>query len=114
LKHTLADIRCSSPVTDERQLYNALLQAANDSGATVLQPAQWNFHPQGFSAVVLLANAHVAIHTFPQNFLIKADCFSYDGKMNPEHLLRNFARLVDGELKNTRTIDRSDGTEEMV
>ena len=52
---------------DDKQVWNAVLEAAHDAGLTVLGTLSHEFYPQGFSGIILLAESHVAIHTFPEN-----------------------------------------------
>ena len=37
-----------------------------DSGFTILQVAVQKFEPQGFTGVWILAESHLAVHTFPE------------------------------------------------
>ena len=68
------------------QLYNALIFAAQKSGASLYQTAKHEFYPHGMTAFVILGESHVALHSFPEKKcvwvqlstctdLIKADVF---------------------------------------
>ena len=48
------------------QLFNALIFAAQKSGATVYQTGKHEFYPQGMTAFVILGESHVALHSFPE------------------------------------------------
>lgn len=48
------------------KLYNALIFAAQKSGATVYQTGKHEFYPQGMTAFVILGESHVALHSFPE------------------------------------------------
>ena len=48
------------------KLYNALIFAAQKSGATLYQTAKHEFYPQGMTAFVILGESHVALHSFPE------------------------------------------------
>mgnify|MGYP003132177284 CR=1 FL=1 len=37
-----------------------------DSGFTILGTIDYNFNPEGYTALFLLAESHFAIHTFPE------------------------------------------------
>lgn len=45
-------------------LMDALLQK---SGYTVLNKMEHHFEPQGFTAIWLLAESHLAVHSFPES-----------------------------------------------
>ncbi len=51
--------------------YTALIKKCNEllilSGFTILNSIQHVFQPQGYTAIWLLAESHLAIHTFPEH-----------------------------------------------
>jgi S-adenosylmethionine decarboxylase len=61
---------------DPRRLRAALVGAARAGGATVLDARFRRFEPQGVSGVVLLAESHVALHTWPELGYAAADVFT--------------------------------------
>lgn len=48
------------------ELYDLLSNCLQKSGFTVLQTCEHQFHPQGYTALWLLAESHLAVHTFPE------------------------------------------------
>lgn len=52
---------------DDKLVWNSVLQATHDAGLTVMTTVKHEFYPQGLSGVIVLAESHVAIHTFPEN-----------------------------------------------
>jgi spermidine synthase len=66
--HVLADISGStSPLLNDGQgLEELLAHAAQSAGATVLSRHHHAFAPHGVTAVVVLAESHVSIHTWPE------------------------------------------------
>jgi spermidine synthase len=66
--HVLADISGStSPLlNDGPQLEQLLVHAAQAVGATVLSRHHHAFAPHGVTAVVVLAESHISIHTWPE------------------------------------------------
>lgn len=55
--------------TNNHQVLQQLLQACAEARVTVLGSHHFNFHPAGLSATVLLAESHVAVHTYPERGL---------------------------------------------
>lgn len=53
---------CDLPILIE-ECNNILLE----SGFTVLNFMEHSFHPQGYTAIWLLSESHLAIHTFPEH-----------------------------------------------
>lgn len=61
-------------------VFEKLLQ---NSGFTILNFVESYFDPQGYTAVWILAESHLAIHTFPENSAIYIDISSCsEEKMN--------------------------------
>ena len=45
-------------------------------GATVLQQHTHQFEPRGYSAILILAQSHASIHTWPEDRLVSIDVFA--------------------------------------
>ena len=86
--HVLADISGStSPLlNDPSGLESLLVNASTASGATVLQAHSHAFEPQGATAVVVLAESHVSIHTWPEWGGATIDAYTC-GAADPERLV---------------------------
>ncbi|MBU0969239.1 MAG: adenosylmethionine decarboxylase [Proteobacteria bacterium] len=61
---------------------NALLKAANDSGATIISSSFHKFVPQGVSGVVIIAESHFTIHAWPEHDYAAVDIFTCGDKIN--------------------------------
>jgi S-adenosylmethionine decarboxylase proenzyme len=57
-------------------LRDAMLAAAIDCGATVLGESFHRFSPQGVSGVVVIAESHLSIHTWPEYGYAAVDIFT--------------------------------------
>ena len=77
-RHLLLELReCNVAVLDDlKYLENALVSAAEDSGATVLDKSFHHFAPQGVSGVVLIAESHLSLHTWPEHAYAAVDIFT--------------------------------------
>ena len=64
--------RLEDPVLVEQ----AMLEAARCSGATVVTRAFHQFSPHGVSGVVVIAESHFAIHTWPEYGYAAVDLFT--------------------------------------
>ncbi|MFC1917817.1 adenosylmethionine decarboxylase [Chloroflexota bacterium] len=65
-------------------LRSAMLTAANDCGATVLGDSFHPFEPQGVSGVVVIAESHLSIHTWPEYDYAAVDIFTCGTTVQPE------------------------------
>jgi S-adenosylmethionine decarboxylase len=61
-----------------------MLKAAIDCGAVVLGESFHRFSPQGVSGVVVIAESHISIHTWPEYGYAAADVFTCGTSVNPE------------------------------
>lgn len=52
------------------------MNAARDSGLNVVGDVFHQFEPQGVTGTVLLAESHLAIHTWPEEGLVTVDVYT--------------------------------------
>ena len=63
-------------LTDLATLEKLMVQAAKDAGATVVEHVFHQFSPYGLSGVVIIAESHLAIHTWPEHGFASIDVFT--------------------------------------
>ncbi|MBI2958553.1 MAG: adenosylmethionine decarboxylase [Chloroflexi bacterium] len=63
-------------LNDPGRLERLLVDAANQAGATVVQKAFHHFNPHGVSGVVIIAESHLFIHTWPEHGYAAVDIFT--------------------------------------
>lgn len=66
-------------LTDLAGITEAMLMAARISGATIVTHSFHRFSPHGVSGVVIIAESHLAIHTWPELGFAAVDFFSCGG-----------------------------------
>ncbi len=92
--HLLVDLWGARSLDDPAAIDRALRACAEASGATVLGGDFHRFEPNGVSGVLLLAESHISIHTWPERGFAALDLFMC-GQCNPyagiEALKRTFA-----------------------
>ncbi|NWF60488.1 MAG: adenosylmethionine decarboxylase [Fischerella sp.] len=62
----------------------ALQAAAKTAKSTLLKEISYQFEPYGVTALALLAESHISIHTWPENGYIAVDVFTCGQHTNPE------------------------------
>ena len=84
-KHYLLNLYgCSLSLLDnEFFLIDLLENAAAACGAQVLQTISHQFNPQGVTAICLLSESHISIHTWPEKKEAAVDVFTC-GDSNPK------------------------------
>ena len=82
-QHLLVDLYgCDSRVLDElEQVRGAVLEAASLVDATVLGVVEHQFEPQGVTVVVVIAESHVSVHTWPEHGYAAVDVFTCGGDL---------------------------------
>ena len=85
-KHLLIELQdCDKEVLNDLSfLRSTLVAAATDCGAMVLGDSFHPFHPQGVSGVVVIAESHLAIHTWPEYGYAAVDIFTCGTSVQPE------------------------------
>jgi S-adenosylmethionine decarboxylase len=74
--HLLADLWGASRLNDPAYIDAALREAAEAAGATILHSHFHHFSPNGgVSGVVVLAESHISIHTWPERDFAAVDIF---------------------------------------
>jgi len=76
--HVLFDLfDCDAQLlNDSEALRRLLIQAVEEAGLTPLESASHQYVPQGASVVVLVAESHCSIHTWPEHRYAAVDLFS--------------------------------------
>lgn len=64
-------------------LERIMSHAAEVAGATVLKTAFQDFNPQGVSGVVVIAESHLTIHTWPEHGYAAIDIFTCGSTVDP-------------------------------
>ncbi len=95
-KHLLLELKdCNKEVLNDIDfLRSVLLAAANEAGATVLGESFHQFNPHGVSGVVIIAESHLFIHTWPEYGYAAADIFTCGNSVQPEKA----AQVLVGKL----------------
>ncbi len=85
-KHLLLELYgCDyEKLNDESFLRCSLNRAAKFAKATVLNLISNKFEPQGVTAIALLAESHISIHTWPESNYSAIDIFTCGQNMQPE------------------------------
>ena len=68
---------------DEAHIRNVLANASKLSESTLLNISSHKFDPHGVTAVALLAESHISIHTWPENGIAVCDVFTCGDHTNP-------------------------------
>jgi S-adenosylmethionine decarboxylase len=70
-------------LNDHRLLEQSLVEAATKAGATVVESVFHQFNPHGISGAVIIAESHIAIHTWPEYRYAALDIFTCGTDIDP-------------------------------
>ncbi len=81
--HLIIDLHGARRLNDIEHIDTVLRRCAEAAGATLLHVHLHRFHPDGVSGVAVLAESHIAIHTWPEAGYAALDVFMC-GKTDPD------------------------------
>ncbi len=84
-RHILVELYECSPeiLTDVIMIEKAMVTAAENAGATVINSTFHHFSPFGVSGVVVIQESHLAIHTWPEYGYAAVDLFTCGEPVDP-------------------------------
>jgi S-adenosylmethionine decarboxylase len=101
--HWLADLYdCKRLPTDPGVLEEILVTAAKLAKATVVQSCFHRFSPWGLSGVVVIAESHLAAHTWPERDAMCLDLFSCSESIQAKTAIDYVAEQVGATEVRTR------------
>jgi S-adenosylmethionine decarboxylase proenzyme len=76
-RHLVADFHgCRADLNDPQLVMEALERACEIAGATIVDRRGHHFSPYGVTAVVVIAESHLAVHTWPEYGYAAVDLFT--------------------------------------
>lgn len=87
---------CNSEIlNDVAAIKRAMRGAAIASGATIVQDAFHLFNPHGVSGVVVIAESHLAIHTWPEYGYAAVDLFTCGDDVSPDKAFQHLQKHLE-------------------
>lgn len=108
-RHLLAEFSgCdAAALGDLEGVTAAMLEAATRSGATIVTQSFHRFGGGGgVSGVVIIAESHLAIHTWPEHGFAAVDFFTCGGKVDPSIAVAHLKAAFQCELAETVEVSR--------
>lgn len=101
--HCLLDLWGVGPdrLDDSESLQALLVSATQDSGARVVDSRFSRFEPHGISGVVIIAESHVTLHTWPELGFAAIDVFTCGDPKIGEAICR---RIIDALAPSGHTM----------
>ncbi len=96
-----------SKLNDVGYIETSLLQAAKASRATLISHNFHKFSPYGVSGVVVIAESHIAIHTWPEYNYAAVDIFTCGDTIDPWIIQENLKESF--ESRNVSSMEMKRG-----
>ncbi|MDD3655828.1 MAG: adenosylmethionine decarboxylase [Atribacterota bacterium] len=106
--HLLVELyECDSlKLNNQNQLERVLKEAVRISGATALKTSFHQFAPQGVSGVVIIAESHFTIHTWPEYGYAALDIFTCGETINSQKALDYIEKELDVKMLSVTEMKR--------
>lgn len=87
----------SDLLNNPKFIQQALREAAQQAKSTLLEEVSHQFHPQGVTAVALLAESHLSVHTWPEMGYVAADVFTCGQATAPEKACEALVQIFQAQ-----------------
>ena len=98
-KHILVDFHACNPELLKKVDYisEAMMIAAKKSEATIVGKCFKQFEPWGVSGVIVIAESHISIHTWPEYGLASVDYFSCSDEPKIELAIEHLKKALESK-----------------
>ncbi len=93
-------------LNDRDHVVKSICKASRHGLATLLKHVSYKFHPQGVTALCLLAESHISIHTWPEKGYAAVDIFTCGNTANPRLACDYMIDAFQSGRQNLRVIPR--------
>ena len=107
-RHCIFELQDGNPnlLDDEDFIKEALTKAADAAGATLLKIVSHKFEPQGVTAIALLSESHISIHSYPEYGYAAVDAFTCGEHTNPESACRSLKESLEAKSGSMQLLTR--------
>lgn len=107
--HVVSDMwNCQNLVDSLEEMQTIMLNACHVSNATVLDVSAHKFDPQGLTVLILLAESHISIHTWPEYDYVAVDAFTCGKNMDPMAAVKYLEEVLRPKKTKHKQITRGD------
>ena len=98
-------------LNDESLLLRTLKGAADRGGFTLLSHVSRKFQPQGVTAIGLMAESHLSIHTWPERGIAAIDAFTCGTEADPAAACQHIVECLQAERHDIQVIARGSSSD---
>ncbi len=96
----------AATLTNVDAVREMMIGAAKASRATIMEVAFHRFEPQGVSGVVVLAESHISIHTWPEAGYAAMDFYTCGDHTDPWLACEHAAKVLEAKTMLTTEVKR--------
>lgn len=106
--HAIFDITgCQHADAEPETIMIAMRQTADRLGCTTRAQVIEPFQPHGATCVLILAESHITVSTWPEHQLAHIDVFTCRADSEPGHAIQPILDLLAGQVTNTQNVLRT-------
>jgi len=107
-KHTIVEFYDCNPkqLADLALLERALAVAAESTGASVIKSTFHEFSPHGVTGVVIIAESHLSIHTWPEYNYAAVDIFTCGTVMDNHQAIKYLKQVLEAGFHSVIELKR--------
>eukprot|EP00831_Metopus_contortus_P083708 TRINITY_DN9328_c0_g2_i1.p1 TRINITY_DN9328_c0_g2~~TRINITY_DN9328_c0_g2_i1.p1 ORF type:complete len:136 (-),score=28.19 TRINITY_DN9328_c0_g2_i1:348-755(-) len=101
---------CPSPLLDDEQhILQSMVNAASTAMSTLLNITSHKFEPQGVTALALLAESHISVHTWPESGYAAVDVFTCGETAQPRVACEYLVEHLQAQDHTLTVLPRGNG-----
>ena len=106
--HHIAELcGCNAALLNDSEfIRTSLSQAVEHANATLIEEVKYEFTPQGITAVCLLSESHISIHTWPEKGYAAVDIFTCGDHTAPAQACKYLVAALECKQSNIQIIMR--------
>lgn len=105
--HLIAEFWGARIINNSKKIEQILIEAAKKANNAPLKVVVHRFLPQGITGVVLLAESHIALHSWPEFDYLAIDIFTCGKKSMPRNALKYLKKVYQPKRFKIREIKRA-------
>jgi S-adenosylmethionine decarboxylase len=92
-----------------QRIITTFVEALEHAGATVVQTLSHDFPGAGLTSVLILAESHAVLHTWPETGTVNVDIFSCSSRLESMVAIDELSRSFGAATVTIQEIPRADG-----
>jgi S-adenosylmethionine decarboxylase len=104
--HLLVDFWFTKNIEDKSKIKQILIEAGKRANSVPLKTSIHKFNPHGITGIVLLAESHISIHSWPEIAYVGLDIFTCGDSAKPHEALEYLKSQFNPKEMDVRELKR--------